>query len=125
MDSGKTTTVKKILIEARKPFLVIESAKKEYRNLATDTEVYTFGKPEINAPQINPFYILPGVSPQVHIDYLKDLFDILLCLSLTIYVHFWTTKYPGAEHLSVKKIALRLNYLFHYAINSLYVVYIR
>lgn len=73
--SGKTTTVKKILIEARKPFLVIESAKKEYRNLATDTEVYTFGKPEINAPQINPFYILPGVSPQVHIDYLKDLFN--------------------------------------------------
>ena len=73
--SGKTTTVKKILIEAKKPFLVIESAKKEYRNLATDTEVYTFGRPEINAPQINPFYILPGVSPQVHIDYLKDLFN--------------------------------------------------
>lgn len=23
--------------------------------------------------------------------------DILLCLSLTIYVHFWTTKYPGAD----------------------------
>lgn len=73
--SGKTTTVKKILIEAKKPFLVIESAKKEYRNLAAETEVYTFGKPEINAPQINPFYIIPGVKPQVHIDYLKDLFN--------------------------------------------------
>ena len=73
--SGKTTTVKKILIEAKKPFLVIESAKKEYRNLATETEIYTLGKPEINAPQINPFYIMPGVSPQVHIDYLKDLFN--------------------------------------------------
>lgn len=73
--SGKTTTVKKILVEAKKPFLVIESAKKEYRNIAVDTTVYTLGKPEINAPQINPFYIMPGVSPQVHIDYLKDLFN--------------------------------------------------
>ena len=73
--SGKTTTVKKILVEAKKPFLVIESAKKEYRNISVDTTVYTLGKPEINAPQINPFYIMPGVSPQVHIDYLKDLFN--------------------------------------------------
>lgn len=73
--SGKTTTVKKILIEAKKPFLVIESAKKEYRNLAIDTIVYTLGKPELNCPQINPFYIMPGVSPQTHIDYLKDLFN--------------------------------------------------
>ena len=73
--SGKTTTVKKILVEARKPFLVIESAKKEYRNIAVDTEVFTLGKPEINAPRINPFYIMPGVSPQVHIDFLKDLFN--------------------------------------------------
>lgn len=73
--SGKTTTVKKILVEAGKPFLVIESAKKEYRNIAVETTVYTPGKPEINAPKINPFYIMPGVSPQVHIDYLKDLFN--------------------------------------------------
>lgn len=73
--SGKTTTVKKILLEAKKPFLVIESAKKEYRNLAIDTTVYTLGKPELNCPQINPFYIMPGVSPQTHIDYLKDLFN--------------------------------------------------
>lgn len=73
--SGKTTTVKKILVEAKKPFLVIESAKKEYRNIAVSTEVFTLGKPEINAPRINPFYIMPGVSPQVHIDFLKDLFN--------------------------------------------------
>lgn len=73
--SGKTTTVKKILKETNKPFLVIESAKKEYRNLIGETTVYTLGKPEINCPQINPFYIMPGVSPQTHIDYLKDLFN--------------------------------------------------
>lgn len=73
--SGKTTTVKKILVEAKKPFLVIESAKKEYRNIAVKTTVYTPGKPDINAPLINPFYIMPGIHPQVHIDYLKDLFN--------------------------------------------------
>ncbi|WP_202109132.1 ATP-binding protein [Succinivibrio dextrinosolvens] len=73
--SGKTTTVKKILSEAKKPFLIIESAKKEYRNFFIKPTVYTVGKPEINAPQINPFYILPGIPPQLHIDYLKDLFN--------------------------------------------------
>lgn len=72
--SGKTTTVKRILIEADKPFLVIESAKKEYRNIPLKTIIYTLGKPEINCPKINPFYIMPGVNPQMHIDYLKDLF---------------------------------------------------
>lgn len=73
--SGKTTTIKKLLKETQVPFLVIESAKKEYRNIAADTIVFTLGKPEINCPQINPFYIIPGVSLQTHIDYLKDLFN--------------------------------------------------
>lgn len=77
--SGKTTTVKGILASTNKPFMVIESAKKEYRNIklpdnSTPT-VYTLGRPEINCLQMNPFYILPGVSVQTHIDYLKDLFN--------------------------------------------------
>ncbi|MEG1028285.1 MAG: DUF87 domain-containing protein, partial [Oscillospiraceae bacterium] len=72
--SGKTTTVKRILAEAEKPFMIIESAKKEYRNIPIKTTVFTLGKPEMNCPRINPFYIMPGVSPQSHIDYLKDLF---------------------------------------------------
>lgn len=73
--SGKTTTVKKILIESKVPFLVLESAKKEYRNLAVDTTVFTLGRPEINCPQMNPFYVMPGVNLQTHIDYIKDLFN--------------------------------------------------
>ena len=52
-----------------------KARKRAYRNLALETDVYTLGKPEISAPKINPFYIMPGVSPQVHIDYLKDKFD--------------------------------------------------
>lgn len=83
--SGKTTTVKQIIACAAKqisedgagiPFLVIESAKREYRHMAcVDAKrVYTLGKPQLNSLRINPFYILPGVNPQTHIDYLKDLF---------------------------------------------------
>ena len=75
--SGKTTTVKKILHEAKTPFLVIESAKKEYRSFVdVDIEqIYTMGNPQLNCPQINPFYIMPGVNLQSHIDLLKDLFN--------------------------------------------------
>jgi hypothetical protein len=80
--SGKTNTVKHILSKVDKPFLVIECAKKEYRNMVygknegdEKVTVYTLGRPEINCISINPFYILPGTSPQTHIDYLKDLFN--------------------------------------------------
>lgn len=73
--SGKTNTVKKILGMVDKPFLVIEPAKKEYRNIEKDVDVYTLGHPELNCPKMNPFYILPGISPQQHIDLLKDLFS--------------------------------------------------
>lgn len=77
--SGKTTAVKRILRDAMVPFLVIESAKKEYRNIKLSDGrhpiVYTLGKPEINCLRFNPFYIQCGVSPQTHIDFLKDLFS--------------------------------------------------
>ncbi len=77
--SGKTTTVKGILRNAEKPFLVIESAKKEYRNITLNCkgrpQIYTLGKPELNCLRFNPFYIQCGVSPQMHIDFLKDLFN--------------------------------------------------
>ena len=77
--SGKTTTVKRILDQAKTPFLVIESAKTEYRSMKMSSgekvSVYTLGRPEINCISFNPFYIQNGVSPQRHIDLLKDLFN--------------------------------------------------
>lgn len=73
--SGKTNTVKKILEMVETPFLVVEPAKKEYRNIKKNVRVYTLGRPEINCLKVNPFYILPGISPQQHIDLLKDLFS--------------------------------------------------
>lgn len=76
--SGKTTTVKGILTSCKKPFMVIESAKKEYRNIEIGDRpltVYTLGKPELNCLQFNPFYIQCGINLQTHIDFLKDLFN--------------------------------------------------
>ncbi len=63
--SGKTTTVKRIIDQAKKPFLVIESAKTEYRNIKLEDGskpvVYTLGRPELNCILLNPFYIQNGV----------------------------------------------------------------
>lgn len=74
--SGKTNTVKTILAGAEVPFMVIEPVKQEYRCMDMDNiSVYTLGRPEINCLRMNPFYIWPGVSPQQHIDLLKDLFS--------------------------------------------------
>lgn len=78
--SGKTTTVKGILRNCDKPFMVIESAKKEYRNIKLpsgrpELNVYTLGKPEINCLQFNPFFVQRGINLQTHIDFLKDLFN--------------------------------------------------
>lgn len=77
--SGKTTTVKGILKNCDKPFVVIEAAKKEYRNIKLSDEkkinIFTLGKPEINCLRFNPFYIQCGLNLQTHIDFLKDLFN--------------------------------------------------
>ena len=74
--SGKTTTVKRILLNCDKPFMVIESAKKEYRNLTEkETQIFTLGKPELNCIRFNPFYVQYGINLQTHIDFLKDLFN--------------------------------------------------
>jgi len=73
--SGKTTTVKKILSSCDVPFMVIESAKKEYRKMKLDKTVYTLGIPEINCLQFNPFFVQMGINVQTHIDFLKDLFN--------------------------------------------------
>jgi hypothetical protein len=78
--SGKTNTVKHIVSEVNVPFWVIECAKTEYRKLNLSEKkknllIYTVGRPEINSISFNPFYIMEGISPQLHIDFLKDLFN--------------------------------------------------
>ena len=78
--SGKTTTVKHILNCIDTPFLVIESAKREYRRLLDEEKdnenlrVYTVGDSNVSPIRHNPFMVLPGVSLITHIDNLKSIF---------------------------------------------------
>ena len=79
--SGKTTTVKEILADVDVPFLVLESAKRDYRrllgcpSLERRLRVFTPGDTSMAPLRLNPFHILPGVQAGVHIDYLKAIFN--------------------------------------------------
>ena len=87
--SGKTTTVMNLLdaaVEAKKPFLVIEPAKTEYRALynalkpRADLRVYTLGNEIVVPFRMNPFEFEtneePGsVSLLGHIDFMKNVFN--------------------------------------------------
>lgn len=78
--SGKTTTVKHILNCIDTHFLVIESAKREYRRLLAEDKydknlrVYTVGDSNISPIRHNPFMVIPEVSLITHIDNLKSIF---------------------------------------------------
>ncbi len=82
---GKTTTAKQLLsraqAELRTPFLVIEPAKAEYRQLRYDPalrgglRVYSIGGSETALPlRINPFRPADGAPLGRHIDLLKSVF---------------------------------------------------
>lgn len=79
--TGKTTTVKELLIKAPVPFLVLESAKRDYRQLLgvdglrDRLRVYTVGDGTVSPLSMNPFYVMPGVSALAHIDFLKAIFN--------------------------------------------------
>ncbi|MDY0961972.1 MULTISPECIES: ATP-binding protein [Massilia] len=74
--SGKTTTCMKMLLESGLPFLVIEPAKTEYRELhgmATDIEYYTLGREDLTPFRLNPFELVSRRSSlSSHIDVLKN-----------------------------------------------------
>jgi hypothetical protein len=81
---GKTTTVQRLLVEAWRrqvPFLVIEPAKHEYRQLLYDGEtgqhlrVFTPGL-EAGVPlRMNPFEVPDGIPVSVHLDLLRSAFN--------------------------------------------------
>lgn len=83
--SGKSTTIKHIIKECYEkekiPFLVIESAKRDYRQLLAEEifknnlNIFTVGDSTTSPIRINPFYIQPFTHPLVHIDYLKSIFN--------------------------------------------------
>jgi hypothetical protein len=85
--SGKTNTVLNLLNQVwttqKIPFLVIESAKKEYRALANvpgfqDLLIFTFGDETTSPFRFNPFELLPGVRLEAHLGRLQACFDAAL-----------------------------------------------
>jgi hypothetical protein len=81
--SGKTNTLMHVLTEAAAagvPFLVIEPAKTEYRELLARPEfgsavrVFTIGREHVSPLRLNPFDVPPGVDVATHLDLLKAVF---------------------------------------------------
>ena len=67
------------------PFLVVESAKSEYRALMEnprfrDLRVFTVGDDTASPLRLNPFEVPPGILIQTHIDYIKSLFSAAFVL---------------------------------------------
>lgn len=88
--SGKTNTCFSILDQVWNggngvPFMVIESAKSEYRNLTLEprfagVNVFTVGDENVSPLRLNPFEVPRGILIQTHIDYLKSLFQAAFVL---------------------------------------------
>ena len=83
--SGKTNTALNIvhqLAQHKIPFMVIESAKKEYRSLLSLMEnqlrIYTVGNELCSPIRINPFELLEGVRVESHISRLQTCFEAAL-----------------------------------------------
>lgn len=88
--SGKTNTIFNLLQELQDsyqiPFMVIEPAKAEYRNLLPSVKnmlAFTLGdeRPGMSAPfRLNPFAFPQGISLQTHLDLLKAVFEAAFVL---------------------------------------------
>ncbi len=76
--AGKTTTCLNLLLESKLPFLVIEPAKTEYRELATRLEQVDYYRPngdEHQSLRINPFALVrPSQRIKSHAGFLKNVF---------------------------------------------------
>jgi hypothetical protein len=82
--SGKTNTMLYLLDQLwtrhRIPFLVIESAKKEYRGLSgqagfQELLIFTLGDETTTPFRLNPFELLDGVRLEAHLGRLQTCFD--------------------------------------------------
>lgn len=76
--SGKTNTCMTLLKNLRLPFLVIEPAKTEYRqmlNFMPELKIFTLGSETVSPFRINPFEFSRGCELLTHIDAIKAVFN--------------------------------------------------
>lgn len=83
--SGKSNTCLYLLDQFYRkfqiPFLVIESAKKEYRGLRnvdifqSQLRIYTLGNETVSPLRFNPFELIPGVRVESHLAHLQTCFE--------------------------------------------------
>lgn len=76
--SGKTTTCMGLLRGLDLPFMVIEPAKTEYRQMLNNLpslKIFTLGAETISPLRINPFEFCPGSNLLTHVDNLKSVFN--------------------------------------------------
>ncbi|WP_028572170.1 ATP-binding protein [Desulfonatronum lacustre] len=76
--SGKTNTCMNLLHDLQLPFMVIEPAKTEYRQMLAhvpDLKVFTLGGETVSPFRINPFEFCPGCNLLTHVDTLKSVFS--------------------------------------------------
>lgn len=76
--SGKTNTCMTLLKNLKLPFLVIEPAKTEYRqmlNFMPELKIFTLGSETVSPFRINPFEFSRGCELLTHIDAIKAVFN--------------------------------------------------
>lgn len=76
--SGKTNTCMALLRGLNLPFLVVEPAKTEYRqmlNFMPNLKIFTLGSETVSPFRINPFEFTPGSELLTHIDSIKAVFN--------------------------------------------------
>jgi hypothetical protein len=76
--SGKTNTCVTLLRKLDLPFIVIEPAKTEYRQMLgvmPDLQVFTLGSETVSPFRLNPFEFSQGSELLTHIDSIKAVFN--------------------------------------------------
>ncbi|MDR1482546.1 MAG: DUF87 domain-containing protein [Synergistaceae bacterium] len=76
--SGKTNTCVTLLRKLNLPFMVIEPAKTEYRQMLgvmPDLQIFTLGSETVSPFRLNPFEFSPGSELLTHIDSIKAVFN--------------------------------------------------
>lgn len=114
--NGKTTTCKYLLSESQLPFMVIEPAKTEYRELITEYDdliVFTIGREDLAPMRLNPLALLPNETISNRVDTIKAAFMASFDMEAAIPQVFEAALYKCYENLN-----WNLTYSKYIGINS-------